>query len=58
MPATLVTPAGLVVGTLCVYDDDPRSFSTADETYLRDLATVAMDVIDLHARADAPEGDR
>ena len=58
MGANLVTPAGLVVGTLCVYDDDPRSFSTADETYLRDLATVAMDVIDLHARADAPEGDR
>ncbi|WP_223270942.1 MULTISPECIES: GAF domain-containing protein [Halomicrobium] len=50
--ANLVTRSGLVIGPLCIYDDEPRSFSAADEAYLRDLAAVAMDVIELHARLD------
>ena len=50
--ANLVTRSGLVIGPLCVYDDETRSFSAADEAYLRDLAAVAMDVIELHARLD------
>ncbi len=53
MGANLVTPAGLVIGPLCIYDDEPRSFSPADEAYLADLAAVAMDIIELHSRLDA-----
>jgi DNA-binding NarL/FixJ family response regulator len=51
--ANLVTSAGLVIGPLCVYDEEPRSFSPADEAYLRDLADVAMDIIELHSQLDA-----
>jgi DNA-binding NarL/FixJ family response regulator len=47
--ANLITPAGLPIGSLCVYDDEPRSFSAADEAYLRDLAAVAMELIGLRA---------
>lgn len=58
MGANLVTPAGLVIGPLCVYDDEPRSFSAAEGEYLRTLAAVAMDLVDLHARIDAAaDGD-
>ena len=45
--ANLVTPAGLAIGSLCVYGDEPRSFSPADEAYLRDLAAVAIELIEL-----------
>jgi DNA-binding NarL/FixJ family response regulator len=51
--ANLVTPTGLVIGTLCVYDDEPRSFSPADESFLRDLASVAMDLVEVYSRLDA-----
>lgn len=51
--ANLVTSAGLVIGPLCIYDDEPRSFSAADREYLRDLAAVAMDIIELHSQMDA-----
>lgn len=53
MGANLVTPAGLVIGPLCVYDDQQRSFSAADRAYLRDLASVAMDLIEVHSRLGA-----
>jgi len=53
MGANLITSSGLVIGPLCVYDDEPRAFSAADKAYLRDLATVAMDMIELHSRLDA-----
>ena len=59
--ANLVTPAGLAIGSLCVYDDEPRSFSAADEAYLRDLAAVAMELIELRtdqAAAAATDGGR
>jgi DNA-binding NarL/FixJ family response regulator len=59
MGANLVTSTGLVIGPLCIYDDEPRSFSAADETYLADLAAVAMDLVEMHSRLDAttaPEG--
>jgi len=62
MGANLTTSNGLVIGPLCVYDDEPRSFSAADEAYLATLASVAMDVIELHSRLDggptADGGDR
>ncbi len=57
MGANLITSNGLVIGPLCVYDDDPREFSAADEAYLRDLADVAMDLIELHSRLDSVAGD-
>ena len=50
--ANLTTSAGLTIGTLCVYDDESREFSREDESYLRDLAAVAMELIELRAAAD------
>jgi GAF domain-containing protein len=58
MGANLVTPSGLAIGPLCVYDDEPRSFSAADEAYLQTLATTAMDLIELHTERVATEGAR
>ena len=55
--ANLVTNAGLVIGPLCVYDDEPRSFSAADRAYISDLATVAMDIIKLHSQAGLAAAD-
>jgi len=53
--ASLVTDDGLPIGTLCVYDDEPRSFSADDRAFLRTLADVAMSVVDLHhAAANRP----
>jgi CheY-like chemotaxis protein len=51
--ANLTTSAGLTIGSLCVYDDDPREFTGEDEAYLRDLADVAIELIELRA-ADGP----
>jgi GAF domain-containing protein len=60
--ANLTTSAGLPIGTLCVYDDEPREFSREDESYLRDLAAVAMELIELRAAdgsaATATDGGR
>jgi len=53
MGANLVAPSGLVIGPLCIYDDEPRSFSAADQTYLSNLADLAMDLIERHAQVDA-----
>ena len=60
MGANIVTSAGLVVGSFCVYDDEPRTFSPADEDYLRRLASVTSDFLELHARLEVPatEGAR
>jgi DNA-binding NarL/FixJ family response regulator len=57
MGANLVTSSGLVIGPLCVYDNEPRSFSFPDKAYLRDLADVAIDLIEVHSRLDAMEGE-
>jgi len=60
MGASLVAESGLALGSLCVYDEQPRSFSSADEDYLRKLAATAMEFIELHteleAAAEAMEG--
>lgn len=53
--ATLRTPGGHSIGTLCVYDDEPREFSAADEAYLVTLADLAMDVLAL-ATVERGEG--
>ncbi|MEZ3114747.1 GAF domain-containing protein [Halobaculum sp. MBLA0147] len=54
MGANLVTSAGLRIGPLCVYDEVPREFDADDEAYLADLAAVAVDLLELHSRVDAP----
>lgn len=51
--ANMVAPSGLIIGPLCVYDDEPRSFSAADEAYIQTLAATAMDLIDLYAQLQA-----
>jgi GAF domain-containing protein len=51
--ANLTTSDGLTIGSLCVYDDEPRAFSAEEESYLRDLAAVAMELIELRAGADS-----
>ncbi len=53
MGANLVAKSGLTIGPLCVYDDEPRSFSADDRAYLRELAGVAMDLVESHSRANA-----
>lgn len=57
MGASLVTASGLPIGTLCVYDNEVRSFSADDEAYLKDLATTAMNLIDAYARTPAMTDD-
>jgi len=57
MGANLTTPAGLVIGTLCIYDDDVRSFTADDETYLLDLAMTAIDLIHAHAQSTVERDD-
>ena len=54
--ANLTTPQGLVIGVLCIYDDEPRSFSESDKTYLRTLARTAMELIELHAKTRTASG--
>lgn len=52
MGANLVTDSGLVIGSLCIYDEQRRSFSAADEAYLRKLADLAMDFIEVYSRVE------
>lgn len=53
MGANLVTPSGLVIGSFCVYDTVPRSFSQDDRAFLSDLAATAMDFIELYSQVDS-----
>lgn len=46
----LTTPNGSTLGTLCIYDSEPRTFTAADGEYLRLLAEEATDRIELHQR--------
>lgn len=50
--APLVTSAGHVIGTVFAWSERPRSFDRADETYVRVLAEVTMDLIECHVRPD------
>jgi GAF domain-containing protein len=56
MGATLTTEDGVALGSLCVYDDEPRSFSDADSEYLRVLAGTTMDLIDMNAALEGGAG--
>lgn len=53
--ATLRTPAGLAIGSLCVYDEEPRRFSDDEQAFLRSLADVTMDLIEAFNRATVSE---
>jgi DNA-binding NarL/FixJ family response regulator len=55
--ANLVTESGLVIGPLCVYDDERREFSAADKAFIRELAAVAMDLIELHSELAVATAD-
>lgn len=45
--AQLRTPTGHCIGTLCVLDTEPRSFSESQERHLRQFAARAMDQLEL-----------
>jgi GAF domain-containing protein len=54
--APLLTDDGQAIGTFCVMDDEPRSFSAAETDSLRLLADEAMDQLELRRRLrDAEE---
>jgi DNA-binding response OmpR family regulator len=61
--APLRTDAGLPVGTLCVYDAEPRTFSDEEAGYLQLLAASAVEWFEVYGRlsgheAAAAGGDR
>lgn len=49
--APLITPAGHRIGTLCVTDSQPHPLSPDDLQALQDLATVAMQLLELRRQA-------
>ncbi|MEO5584459.1 MAG: GAF domain-containing sensor histidine kinase [Flavobacteriales bacterium] len=49
--APLTTSDGFGLGTLCVIDQRPRSFSAAEQQTLQDLAAVVMDEMELRIAA-------
>lgn len=49
--APLITNDGHRLGTICIIDKEPRSFSAEQETTLQDLAAIVMDEMEL--RLDA-----
>jgi GAF domain-containing protein len=46
--ADLTTDAGITLGTLCVYQEDPRTFDADDRRYLRLLADEATHLLEVH----------
>jgi len=49
--APLVTPAGVTVGRLCVFDDEPRVLSVRQHGALLALADRVLDVLELRLRS-------
>lgn len=47
--AKIEMPDGHVIGTLCAYDDEPRTFSPEERSYLETLAALTADIIVLGA---------
>lgn len=47
----LRTPAGSTIGTLCVFDDEPRELDAAQRQALEDLAKQATQVLAMRAEA-------
>jgi GAF domain-containing protein len=50
-------PDGAAIGSFCLSDDEPRSFSTAEVEYLRLLADEAAEQFDLRRRLRAADGE-
>jgi signal transduction histidine kinase len=46
----LTTPAGVVIGTLCVFDDEPRELDQRQRDALRSLADRVVDMLELSLR--------
>jgi PAS domain S-box-containing protein len=49
--APLITHDGFLIGTLCIIDQTPRVFSTADREIMQSLAKIVMDEIELRLSA-------
>jgi PAS domain S-box-containing protein len=49
--APLITHDGFMIGTLCIIDQTPRVFSTADREIMQSLAKIVMDEIELRLSA-------
>lgn len=56
--APLTAPNGYRLGTLCLIDDEPRSFSDEDRATLNDLAGVVMDELNLRHYASDLDASR
>ncbi|MGZ6752401.1 MAG: GAF domain-containing protein, partial [Nocardioides sp.] len=46
----LVTPKGVVIGTLCVFDEEPRTLGLDQERALASLAERVVDLLELELR--------
>ncbi|SDZ94490.1 GAF domain-containing protein [Haloplanus vescus] len=55
--ASLTTPDGHHIGTFCVYDDTPRTFSERDRHHLQLLADEAMEQLELRRQLKGGERD-
>ncbi len=53
--ASLRVDAGHRIGSVCVYDDEPRTFDDDDRAYVSELADVAADLVAFYGRG--AEGD-
>ena len=56
--APLTAPNGYRLGTVCLIDDEPRSFSKEDRETLTDLAGVVMDELTLRHYASGLDASR
>lgn len=57
--AQIATADGYVIGVLSLFDDTPRTFTSAERDHLETLASLASDVLSLNRRhLDADSDDR
>jgi len=56
--ADLTTAEGLTIGTLCAYDEEPRTFSADEQAFLATLADVTMSLLGLHHEVAELRDDR
>jgi EAL domain-containing protein (putative c-di-GMP-specific phosphodiesterase class I)/GAF domain-containing protein len=49
--APLILPSGQALGSLCIIDRSPRTFTKAQRAQLQDLAAIVMAQVDLHRTA-------
>jgi GAF domain-containing protein len=55
MGAPLRTEGGSALGSLCIYDDEPRTWEQSEREYLRLLAATTMDLIEMNATLESGE---